>query len=55
MTVGDTRYDILASHRCTLPIAAVPPGGFDERLLKKAELRFDSVERIEEIDDYFNE
>lgn len=57
MTVGDTPYDILASHRCALPIAAVLCGGFERQLLAKAEFLFDSVEdmvrKIEEVDAYF--
>ena len=57
MTVGDTPYDILASHRCALPIAAVLCGGFERKLLAKAEFLFDSVEdlvrKIEEVDAYF--
>ena len=58
-TVGDTPYDILASHRCALPIVAVLSGGFDRRLLTKAEFLFDDVEElgreIEQIDGYFEE
>ena len=58
-TVGDTPYDILASHRCALPIVAVLSGGFDRRLLTKAEFLFDDVEelgrKIEQIDAYFEE
>lgn len=57
-TVGDTPYDILASHRCALPIVAVLSGGFERELLTKAEFLFDTVEelgkRIEEIDAYFS-
>jgi HAD superfamily hydrolase (TIGR01549 family) len=58
-TVGDTPYDILASHRCALPIVAVLSGGFERELLTKAEFLFEDVEelgrRIEEIDAYFIE
>jgi len=58
-TVGDTPYDILASHRCALPIVAVLSGGFDRSLLTKAEFLFEDVEelgrRIEEIDAYFSD
>lgn len=58
-TVGDTPYDILASHRCALPIVAVLSGGFDRRLLTKAEFLFEDVEelgrKIEQIDGYFEE
>lgn len=43
LVVGDTPYDILAAHRSCLPIAAVRCGGFPERTLEKAELRFDDV------------
>lgn len=57
MTVGDTPYDILASHRAALPIAALLCGGFERSLLVKAEFLFDSVEdmvrKIDEVDDYF--
>ena len=57
MTAGDTPYDILASHRCALPIAAVLCGGFERELLAKAEFLFDSVEdmvrKIDEVDAYF--
>jgi HAD superfamily hydrolase (TIGR01549 family) len=57
MTVGDTPYDILASHRAALPIAAMLCGGFERQLLAKAEFLFDSVEdmvrKIEEVDAYF--
>ena len=58
-TVGDTPYDILASHRCALPVVAVLSGGFERELLTKAEFLFEDVEelgrRIEEIDAYFTE
>ena len=58
-TVGDTPYDILASHRCALPCIAVLSGGFERESLTKAEFLFDDVEelgkRIEEIDGYFSE
>lgn len=58
-TVGDTPYDILASHRGALPIVAVLSGGFDRSQLTKAEFLFEDVEelgrRIEEIDAYFSE
>jgi len=57
MTVGDTPYDVLASHRAALPIAAVLSGGFGREALAKAEWIFDGVERlgreIDAIDDYF--
>ena len=58
-TVGDTPYDILASHRCALPIVAVLSGGFDRRLLTKAEFLFDDVEelgrKVDQIDAYLEE
>ena len=57
MVVGDTPYDILAAHRCALPIVAVRSGGFPEETLKKAEFLFDDiaelVRRIEEVDAWF--
>jgi HAD superfamily hydrolase (TIGR01549 family) len=59
MVVGDTPYDILASHRHALPIVGVRSGGFADSLLQKAEFLFDDVKeltrRLDEIDDYFNE
>jgi len=59
VAVGDTPYDVLAAHRCALPVIAVRCGGFDDRFLQKAEFIFDSVEeltaRIGEIEDYLNE
>lgn len=58
LVVGDTPWDILAAHRCALPIVAVRSGGFERSVLTKAEFIFSSVstlvERIEQIDDYFN-
>jgi HAD superfamily hydrolase (TIGR01549 family) len=58
LTVGDTPYDILASHRASLAIAAVLSGGFERELLTKAEFLFDDVgELVREIDrvnDYFD-
>ena len=57
MTVGDTPYDILASHRVALPIAAVLCGGFDRQLLSKAEFLSPDVpelmSHLDEIDAYF--
>jgi HAD superfamily hydrolase (TIGR01549 family) len=57
MTVGDTPYDILASHRIALPIIAVLSGGFERQQLAKAEFLFDSVSEIvnklDDIDRYF--
>lgn len=59
MTVGDTPYDILASHRAALPIAAVLSGGFGRDALAKAEWLFDGVEQlvgeIDTIDEYFSD
>ena len=56
MTVGDTPYDILASHRASLPIAAVLSGGFDRHILQKAEFLFADVEeltrRVEELESW---
>lgn len=58
LTVGDTPYDILAAHRAALPIAAVLCGGFERRLLRKAEFVFDDVEelgrKLDQIDVYFD-
>ena len=58
LTVGDTPYDILASHRASLTCAAVLSGGFERAALTNAEFLFDGVEELErEIDrvnDYFN-
>jgi HAD superfamily hydrolase (TIGR01509 family) len=59
MVVGDTPYDILAAHRCALPIVAVLSGGYERKLLTKAEYLFDSVEElvrtIDSVDEYFRE
>ena len=59
LAVGDTPYDILAAHRIPLPIAAVRCGGFEDKLLGKAEFLFDHVEElvreIERVDHYFSE
>jgi HAD superfamily hydrolase (TIGR01549 family) len=55
--VGDTPYDILAAHRCALPVVAVLSGGFEPETLAKAEFLFDDagdlVERINDIDAWF--
>lgn len=57
LTVGDTPYDVLASHRASIPIAAVLSGGFDRNTLDKAEFIFDDLadllRRFHEIDTYF--
>ena len=59
LVVGDTPYDILAAHRCALPVAAVLCGGFERELLQKAEFILDDVEelvrKIDRIDVYFSE
>lgn len=59
ITVGDTPYDILASHRASLAVAAVSCGGFAAKQLSKAEFLFADVEelvrKIDEVDAYFNE
>ena len=59
LVVGDTPYDILAAHRCALPIAAVLSGGFERELLAKAEFLFENVEelvrKIDTVDGYFEE
>jgi HAD superfamily hydrolase (TIGR01549 family) len=58
MTVGDTPYDVLASHRAALPIAAVLSGGFPRETLTKAEWLFDGIAQlvgeIDTIDEYFS-
>jgi HAD superfamily hydrolase (TIGR01549 family) len=58
ITVGDTPYDILASHRAAMANAAVLSGGFEREDLQKAEFLFDNVEElvreIDRVDDYFN-
>lgn len=57
LTVGDTPYDILASHRASIPIAAVLSGGFDRSTLDKAEFIFDDLtdllRRFRDIEAYF--
>jgi phosphoglycolate phosphatase-like HAD superfamily hydrolase len=59
LVAGDTPYDILAAHRCALPIAAVLSGGFERELLTKAEFIFDDVEefvrKIDIVDEYFSD
>jgi HAD superfamily hydrolase (TIGR01549 family) len=59
LTVGDTPYDILASHRAALPIAAVLSGGFGREQLTKAEFLFVDVgemaRNLDTIDAYFHE
>ena len=59
ITVGDTPYDVLASHRATLPIIAVRSGGFPEEQLEKAEFLFDRAtaipEKMPEIEEYFRQ
>ena len=57
LAVGDTPYDILASHRIPIPIAAVLCGGFPREMLARAEFLYpvvtDLVRNLESIDDYF--
>lgn len=57
LSVGDTPYDILASHRIPLPVAAVLSGGFERDVLAKAEFLFHDVQelvrKIDEVDAYF--
>jgi phosphoglycolate phosphatase-like HAD superfamily hydrolase len=48
--VGDTPSDILASHRCALPVVAVLSGGFQRQLLTKELGR-----KIDRIDAYCND
>ncbi|MGZ8868341.1 MAG: HAD family hydrolase [Thermoanaerobaculia bacterium] len=59
LVVGDTPYDILAAHRAALPIAAVLSGGFERKLLEKAEFLFADVEelvrKIHTVDEYFTD
>jgi phosphoglycolate phosphatase-like HAD superfamily hydrolase len=59
ITVGDTPYDILASHRAALPIAAVLSGVFQRDQLTKAEFLFadvaELVRKLDIIDAYFHE
>ena len=59
ITVGDTPWDVLASHRASLSIAAVLSGGFDKSKLAKAEFIFRDVrelpKRLAEIDSYLAE
>jgi HAD superfamily hydrolase (TIGR01549 family) len=55
--VGDTPYDILAAHRIALPVIAVLSGGFERKLLGKAEMLLNDAGeipgRLEEIDRWF--
>jgi HAD superfamily hydrolase (TIGR01509 family) len=57
LVIGDTPYDILAAHRAGIAVAAVRCGGFEEKLLAKAEFLFDNVgelvRRFDDIDEYF--
>lgn len=59
VTVGDTPYDVLASHRAGLSIVAVLSGGFDKSDLKKAEFLLRDVGelpgRLREIDTFLTE
>jgi phosphoglycolate phosphatase-like HAD superfamily hydrolase len=57
--VGDTPYDILAAHRCAVPIVAVLSGGFDREVLTKAEFILEDIgeleRKINRMDAYVNE
>jgi len=57
ITVGDTPYDVAASHRASIASAAVLTGGFPRRSLLKAEFIFrdldELVRRRTDIADYF--
>ncbi len=57
--VGDTPYDVLAAHRCALPIIAVLSGGFERDLLAKAEFVLDDagaiLEQYDRLDAYFEQ
>lgn len=57
ITVGDTPYDVAASHRASIAGAAVLTGGFPRRSLLKAEFIFKDLEELvrrrTEIADYF--
>lgn len=59
ITVGDTPYDVLASHRIPLACAAVLCGGFPRETLAKAEFLFTDVAemagRLEVIDEYLGD
>ena len=57
LVVGDTPYDVLASHRAGIAIAALLCGGFPRDLLTKAEFLFDDIpaltKELDSIDEYF--
>ena len=57
LVAGDTPYDVLASHRACLAIAALLCGGFEREQLGKAEFLFDDipsmVKELDRIDEYF--
>ena len=57
LVAGDTPYDVLASHRAGLAIAALLCGGFERDLLTKAEFLFHDipamVRELDRIDEYF--
>lgn len=57
LVAGDTPYDVLASHRACLAVAALLCGGFERELLSKAEFLFDDipsmVKELDRIDEYF--
>ena len=57
LVAGDTPYDVTASHRACLAIAALLCGGFEREQLSKAEFLFDDipsmVKELARIDEYF--
>ena len=57
LVAGDTPYDVLASHRAGLAIAALLCGGFAREELSKAEFLFagipSMVKELDRIDEYF--
>lgn len=57
LVVGDTPYDVLASHRAALAVAAVLCGGFERNLLAKAEFIFadvsDLAANLDAVERYF--
>lgn len=59
LVAGDTPYDVLASHRAGLAVAALLCGGFARETLTRAEFLFDDipsmVKELDRIDEYFAE
>ncbi len=43
VAIGDTPYDIAAAHQIGVPCLAVSSGGFPDRLLSRADGRFDDL------------